>query len=759
MRVTLGDTGRFLRRHWLISILVLAGVGLRALAVIAYRPAILYVVSISIYLNHLPGSNLPGGQWPTPDPLGYDMLMLRPLLAVGDLFSVVLVQHLLGIGMAILIYAVLVRRGAWRWLAALAAAPVLLDAYQIYLEHMIMSDTLFEALITGGLAALAWNRRPGPVAIAIAGACLGASVTVRTVGVPLFAIALVYVLIVVPRWRFKGLGIILISLSFLVPYLGYQFYMSRVPVQSGGAITSASAIYARAATFVDCSTLDVPADLKQLCPTEPLTKRHSPDYYAHTLAAPIFHVKVPAGTTLTAMEFQFSKAAITQQPLRFARSVLIDAARLFTWNHDNLANPDAPAERWRFQANYPVYPTAVYISTVASEAAFYGDSPPQQTPLAGAFLREYQLSIGFTPGPLMALFLVLGLAGAVWRGRTRGAPQRAAAVLYLLGSIGVLGLADLYEFTWRYQLPSLVLLPLAGVLGFTALIWRPAPVPFPEPDDDLAIDAFRSEYGDDEGDLPALPPVAVVIAAYNEATGIGAVLDGMPESVAGRGIATIVVIDGGTDDTADIARKHGAYVCEMPRNRGQGAALRLGYYLARTGGAEFIVTTDADGQYDIGALPDLMRPLLDDRADFVTGSRRLGTDQSRDSIRRTGVKVFALIVSVLTGKRITDTSFGFRAMRAEITGTVTLNQPQYQSSELLIGVLSRGYRVVELPMTMRLRNQGRSKKGNNLVYGLRYARVVFSTASRERSARSGDANTNRSSSTYLATKVTAYEPK
>ena len=65
----------------------------------------------------------------------------------------------------------------------------------------------------------------------------------------------------------------------------------------------------------------------------------------------------------------------------------------------------------------------------------------------------------------------------------------------------------------------------------------------------------------------------------------------------------IVVVDGGTDDTAAIARKHGAYVCEMPVNRGQGAALRIGYFLARAGGARYIVTTDADGQYDIAQLP------------------------------------------------------------------------------------------------------------------------------------------------------------
>ena len=90
---------------------------------------------------------------------------------------------------------------------------------------------------------------------------------------------------------------------------------------------------------------------------------------------------------------------------------------------------------------------------------------------------------------------------------------------------------------------------------------------------------------------------------------------------------------------------------------------------------------------------------------------------------------------MLTGHPVTDTSFGFRAMRAEVTAAVTLTQPQYQSSELLIGAISRGLRVVERPMSMRKRGAGKSKKGNNLVYGLRYARVVLGTWARERPAR------------------------
>jgi glycosyltransferase involved in cell wall biosynthesis len=246
--------------------------------------------------------------------------------------------------------------------------------------------------------------------------------------------------------------------------------------------------------------------------------------------------------------------------------------------------------------------------------------------------------------------------------------------------------------------------------------------------------------------------VVVLIAAYNEAAGLGAVLDAIPQACLGYPVGTVVVVDGATDATAEVARAHGAVTLDVPVNRGQGAALRLGYHLAARHGARYVVTTDADGQYDIAELPLLLEPVLNGEADFVTGSRRLGTNESTDQVRRAGTRFFAALVSLLTRQRITDTSFGFRAMRAEVATGVTLTQPQYQSSELLIGVLSQGHRVVERPLTMHRRGTGRSKKGNNLVYGARYARVVLGTWWRER-------NTNRSRTTNRTRNSAAYVPK
>ena len=113
--------------------------------------------------------------------------------------------------------------------------------------------------------------------------------------------------------------------------------------------------------------------------------------------------------------------------------------------------------------------------------------------------------------------------------------------------------------------------------------------------DDTATGAFFAEFGDA---ARSLPPVAIVIAAYNEADVIGQVIEALPAEICGLKTVAVVVSDGSKDKTAGVAKTHGALVADVPVNRGQGAALRLGYRLAREGGARYIVTTDADGQYN-----------------------------------------------------------------------------------------------------------------------------------------------------------------
>jgi glycosyltransferase involved in cell wall biosynthesis len=259
----------------------------------------------------------------------------------------------------------------------------------------------------------------------------------------------------------------------------------------------------------------------------------------------------------------------------------------------------------------------------------------------------------------------------------------------------------------------------------------------PSPVDDEAIDgaaikAFAASYGDRAAHLT---PVAIVIAAFNEEGVLGSVVDALPSSLAGLGTSVVVVSDGSRDATVTEGRAHGALVCDVPVNRGQGAALRLGYRLAREGGAQYIVTTDADGQYNPAEMERVLGPVVAGEADFVTGSRKLGSQETKDPVRRLGTWVFAVTISMLTGQRITDSSFGLRAMRAEVTGAVRLEQPQYQSSELLIAVLAKGFRVLEVAATIHKRQVGQSKKGHNALYGLKFAGVIARTWWRERQRR------------------------
>jgi glycosyltransferase involved in cell wall biosynthesis len=244
-----------------------------------------------------------------------------------------------------------------------------------------------------------------------------------------------------------------------------------------------------------------------------------------------------------------------------------------------------------------------------------------------------------------------------------------------------------------------------------------------------ALDEFRTQHAELK-----LAPVVAIIAALNEQDSVGSVLDAIPASVCGLNVDTLVIDDGSTDRTGEVVRGHpgGAFVATLGRNCGHGVALRLGYQLASEFGAQYVVTLDADMQWDPTEIPVLIEPLVRDEADFVIGSRVLGSAETDDPVRHAGVTFFARLVSFLTRSHVTDTSSGFRAMRVELTQTVPQVQVQYQTSELLIGAIYHGYRITERPITMHKRLAGESKKGHNVLYAGRYARVILKTWMRER---------------------------
>ena len=232
-------------------------------------------------------------------------------------------------------------------------------------------------------------------------------------------------------------------------------------------------------------------------------------------------------------------------------------------------------------------------------------------------------------------------------------------------------------------------------------------------------------------------PVVGLITAYDEEANIGAVLKAMPTLVGDLEVTTLVVVDGGSDGTARVARDAGVVTFVLPVNLGHGAALRLGYELAIAHGARYVVTLDADGQNDPAELPTMLQPLLDERADFVIASRRLGTDRTTDRFRQAGVKLYASAINAIIGQHLTDSSNGYRAFRADVLDDIAphLVQDQYQTAEVVITAASRGWRITEQPTTWHPRASGASKKGGNLVFGFNYGKVILTTWARVRRSR------------------------
>ncbi len=684
-----------MRRHWLLGVFLVAGTALRVLATVAYQPGIIYVDSQQ-YLNNM--------ELLSPDqlnPIGYS-IALKPLVALGGTTLVVIVQHLVGLLLGVAVYALARRLTVYRWLSALAAAPLLLDAYQVQIEQNVMAETLFDVLLVGILWLLL--RTPGWKAVAAAGLLTGAAFAVRAIGLTLL-LAVVLYLVVAGRRRLLHAGVAIAG--FAVVFGAYAGYFHAETGRWGFTGAGSQVLYGRTAAVADCGKVS----LKALCPKEPRGQRLGVDQYAHN--------PLPAGTT-EEQATAFAHEVIRHQPLDVTWAVLKDFAKGFAPTRTTAPN-DVPLSRWQFQLTYP----NLQDPNTAAFAVKYGGQEPQVAHTPAAILRAYQLHGGYASGGLLGLGALLALGAVIGLGRAKESRLRSAALLPAAAGVVLLLGSAAFEFSWRYQLPALVFFPLAGAIGLRAILGkdqaRPALAAYPDAVDSQATQGFTRTFA----------PIVVVIAAYNEAGGIGAVLANMPRSCADLAVDVLVVVDGATDNTAEIAQQAGASVIVANSNRGQGAALRLGYHVAANGGARYIVTTDADGQYDNDELGVLLQPILDDQADFVTGSRRLGAEDADSRLRWLGVRVFAVLASILTRHRLTDTSFGFRAMRAELATAVTLREPQYQSSELLLGVLALNARVVELPMTMRRRGDGSSKKGPGLVYGANYARVMSTTWLRE----------------------------
>lgn len=239
--------------------------------------------------------------------------------------------------------------------------------------------------------------------------------------------------------------------------------------------------------------------------------------------------------------------------------------------------------------------------------------------------------------------------------------------------------------------------------------------------------------------------VAVVIPAYGEAANLVELLPSMPTRLEGVPVTILVVDDGSRDGTSEAAIGGGAIVARLPHNRGGGAALRVGYALAVQAGSHAVVTMDADGQHRPEDIARVVEPVLSGRAEFVQGSRVLGSAEPGAFARELGIAFFNRLVRVLTRVHVTDCSNGFRAIRTDLLPQLDLRQPQFHAAEFLIEAVTRGYVFEEVPITVLRRNHGTSKKPPTLRYGYGFCRAIFSAWGRSLGRRRGRRPRSRAS--------------
>jgi len=449
-----------LRRHWLAAALLAAGLVLRVLAQLAYRPALFYI-DTTRYLYDAQGM----------DPVGYKG-PLRAILLVANFNAVAAVQHLLGLAMAVAIYLLLLRRGVSRWLAALAIAPVLLDAYQLQQEQAVMPGTWFAALVVTGLAILLWRPRTSWRAAVAGGIVLGTSAIFAQVGEALILPAVIYLLAAGGGWRQAAGKAAALCAAFALPILAYctgSYLITGDFFLSHSGVTS---FYGRMAAAADCTAIRLPAAERGMCPS-PAQQAQGPDWLEYGPGSPIrpYYAGLPRDET-NRLIADFNRRVLAQQPQRVAAAYARDAAKVFALTRTGSPG-DTPIVRWQFQAAYPYYPPHATEQIVAAATARFGGGPPAVwRPVAG-FLRSYQLGGGYTPGPVLALAVLAGLAGPVALLRRRAGPgirqPALAGLLFLTSGAALLLVSDLFEFSWRYQLPALVTLVPAGALGITVI--------------------------------------------------------------------------------------------------------------------------------------------------------------------------------------------------------------------------------------------------------------------------------------------------
>jgi glycosyltransferase involved in cell wall biosynthesis len=201
--------------------------------------------------------------------------------------------------------------------------------------------------------------------------------------------------------------------------------------------------------------------------------------------------------------------------------------------------------------------------------------------------------------------------------------------------------------------------------------------------------------------------LSIIIPVYNEELTIGNIIDRAEKvmQLTGLKFEVIVVDDRSYDKSLEVAKARNSRIFTLKQHLGKGCALRAGFAHA-TG--DIIVTIDSDGSHKPEELPEVIAPILEDKADLVIGSRYMNHKRAATrELNAFGVKLFNYFIELLTGLAVTDSQSGFRAMKREVLKSQKLKSGEYEiESEMLVKTVKQQFRITEVPISSERRTYG-----------------------------------------------------
>jgi hypothetical protein len=475
-----GELRRAARGHAPFAVVAAVAVLLRLAVVLGYPPVMWFNDSyyyINDAVGHRPDNIRPSGY---PFFLG----LLEPL---HSLTVVSVLQALMGMAMGIATYALLRHRGLSWWGATVCALPVLFGEYELMLEHLLGSDTLFTFLVTVAVIALCWSDGSAWRTVVIAGLLVGYAVTVRSVGWALPVVVAAAMLVCGLGWR----KTVAFSLALAVPVAGYMlwFQAETGAFSLGGAF--GTFLYGRVQSFAECSKMDPPAGLKVLCDPRPPGQRPGADSYIWDGGTPLAKLTGPDSNVrftpeVSSLAMKFAELAIEKQPLDYIAVVAHDTLRTFGWkiwsSVDAGSGPTfqfgakpTPVPYWATDDPGDRSAQRMYQSRVmyaGSSGGITGVVSPWAT-----VVRAYAKIFIFR-GTLLGLVLLAGLVGLVWRWRRGG---RRALLPWAVCAMLIIGPPATAGFSYRYVAAAVPLACVAAGLAFARRPDTPEPDPAGKP--------------------------------------------------------------------------------------------------------------------------------------------------------------------------------------------------------------------------------------------------------------------------------------